>query len=66
MLTRFFSQVHAGTAGQATNTSKKARESFWALHKCHKARVGTPRHLACTELWNAPCADGCSQTAQKT
>lgn len=43
--------VHAGQAGAPNNTSDKARKAFKARHNCAEAKPGTPKHLACNELW---------------
>lgn len=43
--------VHAGQKGYGNNYSDVARNSFRARHKCSEAKEGTPKHLACTELW---------------
>ncbi len=45
--------VHAGAKGYGNNYSPAARRSFKARHHCSTARPGTPRHLACTQLWRA-------------
>lgn len=45
--------VHAGAKGYGNNYSPAARRGFKARHHCSTARPGTPRHLACTELWRA-------------
>jgi hypothetical protein len=42
--------VHAGDTKYENNVPSK-RKSFKARHKCSTAAWGTPRHLACTELW---------------
>jgi len=42
--------VHAGQKGYVNNVDSK-RKAFKARHKCSTAKPGTPRHLACTELW---------------
>ena len=44
--------VHAGASGYGNNYSDAARKSFKARHKCSTAKPGTPKHLACTELWS--------------
>ena len=46
--------VHAGSVGYGNNYSAKARNSFRKRHDCKNAKPGTPRHLACTELWGGP------------
>jgi hypothetical protein len=52
--------VHAGAKGYThegkpsksdTPAQKKRRANFKARHNCKEAKPGTPRHLACTELW---------------
>lgn len=42
--------VHAGDKRYVNNVDSK-RKAFKARHKCSTAKPGTPRHLACTELW---------------
>lgn len=43
--------VHAGSTGYGNNYSAAARKNFKARHNCATAKVGTARHLACTQLW---------------
>lgn len=46
--------VHAGQKGYSDYTKHKdkdRRDNFHARHNCKEAKKGTPKHLACTELW---------------
>jgi hypothetical protein len=43
--------IHAGDSKYSNNTSDAARKNFKARHNCSEAKPGTPKHLACTELW---------------
>lgn len=43
--------VHAGQASAPHNYSDEARKNFRARHNCDEAKPGTPRKLACDELW---------------
>jgi len=43
--------VHAGATGYKNNYSDKARRNFKSRHNCSSAKPGTPKHLACTQLW---------------
>lgn len=52
--------VHAGAKGYThegkpsksdSDSQKKRRANFHARHDCKNAKPGTPKHLACTELW---------------
>ena len=43
--------VHAGATGYKNNYSAEAKANFKKRHDCANAKVGTPKHLACTKLW---------------
>ena len=46
--------VHAGAKGYSDyrkHKDSKRRKNFHSRHNCDTAKKGTPRHLACTELW---------------
>jgi hypothetical protein len=43
--------IHAGDASMRHNYSDDARKNFRARHNCDEAKPGTPKHLACKELW---------------
>jgi hypothetical protein len=44
--------IHAGDSSMRHNYSDAARKNFKARHNCSEAKPGTPKHLACTELWS--------------
>lgn len=43
--------IHAGDSSMRHNYSDTARKNFHARHNCADAKPGTPKHLACNELW---------------